>query len=72
MNQMFRQASSFDSDISSWNISNVTNMSNMFNGASAFNYDLSGWSTDNVISCSFFNSNSALIDSHVPTAGTCF
>ena len=30
-------------DISRWNVSSVTNMSNMFNGATSFDQDISGW-----------------------------
>ena len=43
MSQMFRSASSFNGDISSWNVSSVTDMSSMFNGASSFNGDISSW-----------------------------
>jgi surface protein len=31
---------SFNSDISLWNTSNVTNMSNMFNGATSFDQNI--------------------------------
>ena len=40
--------SKFNSDISKWNVSNVTDMSWMFYGASQFNSDLSRWNVSNV------------------------
>ena len=41
-------ASSFNQDISQWNVSNVTNMSHMFDGASSFNQDICQWNVSNV------------------------
>ena len=32
-----------DSNISNWNVSNVTNMSNLFNSAYSFNQNIGGW-----------------------------
>jgi surface protein len=43
MSEAFKGKSSFNGDISSWNVSNVTNMSDMFYNASAFNGDISSW-----------------------------
>ena len=42
MYQLFRFQSEFNSDISSWDVSNVINMASMFEGAMAFESDLSG------------------------------
>ena len=40
---MFKGCTSFNSDISSWYVGEVTSMTGMFNGATSFNQDLSGW-----------------------------
>jgi len=48
MSQMFSGASSFNADLSDWDVSNVTNMGYMFQGASSFNADLSDWDVSNV------------------------
>ena len=47
MNSMFIGASDFDGDLSGWNVSQVTDMSQMFFGT-AFNGDLSGWNVSSV------------------------
>ena len=49
MSDMFRGASSFNSDLSSWNVSNVTDMSLMFyHTTSYFTSDLSSWDVSKV------------------------
>jgi surface protein len=46
---LFTGNTSFNQDISGWNVSNVTNMDGMFQGATAFNQDISGWNVSNVV-----------------------
>ena len=38
----------FNQDISTWNVSSVTDMSGMFEIASAFNQDIGSWNVSNV------------------------
>jgi surface protein len=44
----FSQAKNFNSDISNWDTSKVTNMGGMFNNAINFNSDISNWDTSKV------------------------
>ena len=48
MKYMFYDASSFDGDLSGWNVSHVRDMSGVFWGASSFDGDLSGWDVSGV------------------------
>ena len=45
---MFRDARSFNGDLSSWDVSSVTTMVDMFRGATAFNKPLSSWDVSSV------------------------
>ena len=48
MRFMFRDATSFNSDLSKWNVANVKDMTTMFRDATSFNSDLSRWKVGNV------------------------
>ena len=48
MDQTFNGCSSFNQDISNWNVSAVTSMKNMFAGCNLFNKDISSWDVSNV------------------------
>jgi surface protein len=53
MNNLFNGKTNFNSDISGWDVSQVTNMSYMFIHAAAFNQDISYWDTSQVTNMSF-------------------
>ena len=46
--RMFERASSFNGDISAWNVSTVTDMQGMFSRASSFNQPLADWDVSGV------------------------
>ena len=48
MSNLFEANTTFNEDISSWDVSNVTDIGYMFNGATAFNQSLDDWNTSNV------------------------
>lgn len=48
MYYMFCRASSFNGNLSEWNVSSVIGMDYMFNGATSFNQDLFSWDISNV------------------------
>ncbi len=44
---LFQNATNFNSDIGSWDMSQITKLTYMFFGATNFNQDISGWDTSN-------------------------
>ena len=59
---LFLDLTTFNEDISGWNVSNVQNMSSMFKGCSSFNQNLSSWNVSNVedMTSMFENCNVAI------------
>ena len=57
---MFYNADAFNQEISSWDLSNVTDMQLMFNSADAFNQDVSTWDVSNVTDMSSMFDNSGV------------
>jgi len=56
---MFKGATSFNGDISNWNVSNVTNMGFLFIDATSFNGDISNWNVSNVTNMYYMFQNAS-------------
>ena len=54
---MFLGATSFNQNLSRWDVSSVTDMSSMFDGALSFNQNLSKWNVSSVTDMSDMFSN---------------
>ncbi|MFY0689378.1 MAG: BspA family leucine-rich repeat surface protein [Cyclobacteriaceae bacterium] len=59
MLNMFAQATSFNGDVSGWDVSNVLNMQGLFSGATSFNQDISSWDVSNVTTMKFMFSSTS-------------
>ena len=60
MTNLFEGKTDFNSDISNWQTTQVTNMSSMFKNCSKFNRDISDWDVNNVLDFQDMFENSKL------------
>ncbi len=57
---MFYGCTSFNGDVSNWNVSTITSMGNMFGNTTVFNQDLGAWDISSVTEMVFMFDNSGL------------
>ena len=65
MSYMFSGASSFNQDVSEWDVSNVNDMSYMFCGASSFDQDVSEWDVSKITNVSLMFDEASLCDQDI-------
>jgi surface protein len=69
---MFSSATAFNSDLSNWDVGEVTNMEKLFLNATNFNQDLSNWCVENIDEePTNFATNSDLATENYPDWGIC-
>lgn len=76
LNNAFRDASSLNCNLSSWNVSQVNDFTSCFNGASLFNGDISSWNTSKGLEFTSMFSNATSFNNNISSwnvgSGTLF
>ena len=66
MRGMFFEFKKFNQDISTWDVSNVTDMNYMFAGCEKFNQDISKWDVSKVKNRYYAFSNCSIQEKYKP------
>ena len=79
MSEMFRNAGSFDGDLSEWDVSGVTAMYGMFSGADSFRQNLGNWyvvpadaacaASEGTLNVTTVSAQNPILDGHSPEYG---
>jgi len=67
MGSMFRNATAFNQDLSSWDVGNVVSFNFMFMGASSFDSDLSNWDVGGATQMRYMFSSASSFSSDLAT-----
>ena len=67
MEEMFKESTVFNNDISSWDVSSVTNMQKMFRQAHAFDSGISSWDVSSVKSLDYMFDGAKIFNKDIST-----
>jgi surface protein len=70
LSECFSWCTKFNSDISGWDTSNVTDMFSMFDNAKLFNQPIGSWNTSNVTNMSYMFQNAKLFNQPIGSWNT--
>lgn len=65
LRRLFSHCSAFNQNIGSWNVSNVTNMSQWFHNATAFNQNIGSWNTSSVTNMEYLFASASVFNQNI-------